>query len=176
MRLFFPLFHLHLQYNDNECIASMVDSYRHKRHIKLANFMLELKINEAEEVDEDPLPVETCRDLYFSNEYESEHDISSQMGHVRLEGDFGPKNESPEATITDFEENTSLNASEPNEYDILERMEYKGHLANSVFYLCSVIAFSTGLKAASFNNLRRERYFRKSCSRQEARDWRPVEI
>ncbi|KAL0920355.1 hypothetical protein M5K25_009484 [Dendrobium thyrsiflorum] len=96
-----------------------------RRPIKLADFMSELKVAEAEEANEELFSVETCRvisvtavattkdkydeelaveiclatssmdysseeDLYFPREVESEHDITSQMEHVQLEGDSEP--------------------------------------------------------------------------------------
>ncbi|KAL0907557.1 hypothetical protein M5K25_021973 [Dendrobium thyrsiflorum] len=103
-----------------DCLDEYYQTVR--RPIKLADFMSELKVAEAEEADEEPFPVETCRvisvtpvapikdkyvnelvveiclatssmdysseeDLYFPREVESEHDITSQMEHVQLEGD-----------------------------------------------------------------------------------------
>ncbi|KAL0914111.1 hypothetical protein M5K25_017615 [Dendrobium thyrsiflorum] len=103
-----------------DCLDEYYQTVR--RPIKLADFMSELKVAEAEEANEEPLPVETCRvisvtpvapikdkyvnelvveiclatssmdysseeDLYFPREVESEHDITSQMEHVQLEGD-----------------------------------------------------------------------------------------
>ncbi|KAL0905669.1 hypothetical protein M5K25_024106 [Dendrobium thyrsiflorum] len=103
-----------------DCLDEYYQTVR--RPIKLADFMSELKVAEAEEANEEPLPVETCQvisvtpvapikdkyvnelvveiclatssmdysseeDLYFPREVESEHDITSQMEHVQLEGD-----------------------------------------------------------------------------------------
>ncbi|KAL0903557.1 hypothetical protein M5K25_027945 [Dendrobium thyrsiflorum] len=103
-----------------DCLDEYYQTVR--RPIKLADFMSELKVAEAEEANEESLPMETCRvisvtpvapikdkyvnelvveiclatssmdysseeDLYFPREVESEHDITSQMEHVQLEGD-----------------------------------------------------------------------------------------
>ncbi|KAL0907825.1 hypothetical protein M5K25_022266 [Dendrobium thyrsiflorum] len=113
-----------------------------RRPIKLADFMSELKVAEAEEANEELFSVETCRvisvtavattkdkydeelaveiclatssmdysseeDLYFPREVESEHDITSQMEHVQLEGDsepddakyFIPKKQKPSSSL-----------------------------------------------------------------------------
>ncbi|KAL0912291.1 hypothetical protein M5K25_018254 [Dendrobium thyrsiflorum] len=110
-----------------------------RRPIKLADFMSELKVEEA---NEELFSVETCRvisvtavattkdkydeelaveiclatssmdysseeDLYFPREVESEHDITSQMEHVQLEGDsepddakyFIPKKQKPSSSL-----------------------------------------------------------------------------
>ncbi|KAL0924505.1 hypothetical protein M5K25_005338 [Dendrobium thyrsiflorum] len=109
-----------------DCLDEYYQTVR--RPIKLADFMSELKVAEAEEADEELFPVETCRvvsvtpvapikdkyvnelvveiclatssmdysseeDLYFPREVESEHDITSQMEHVQLEGDSEPEGE-----------------------------------------------------------------------------------
>ncbi|KAL0904741.1 hypothetical protein M5K25_026885 [Dendrobium thyrsiflorum] len=118
--------------------------------IKLADFMSELKVAEAEEANEEPLPVETCRvisvtpvastkdeyanelvveiclatssmdysseeDLYFLREVEFEHDITSQMEHVQLEGDSEPEGESLDAMMANSGEDAPSNESEPDE-------------------------------------------------------------
>ncbi|KAL0912214.1 hypothetical protein M5K25_018175 [Dendrobium thyrsiflorum] len=123
-----------------DCLDEYYQTVR--RPIKLADFMSELKVAEAEEANEEPLPVETCRvisvtpvapikdkyvnelvveiclatssmdysseeDLYFPREVESEHDITSQMEHVQLEGDseledakyFIPKKQKPSSSL-----------------------------------------------------------------------------
>ncbi|KAL0912774.1 hypothetical protein M5K25_016177 [Dendrobium thyrsiflorum] len=109
-----------------DCLDEYYQTVR--RPIKLADFMSELKVAEAEEADEELFSVETCRvisvtavattkdkydeelaveiclatssmdysseeDLYFPREVESEHDITSQMEHVQLEGDSEPDGE-----------------------------------------------------------------------------------
>ncbi|KAL0928508.1 hypothetical protein M5K25_000392 [Dendrobium thyrsiflorum] len=109
-----------------DCLDEYYQTVR--RPIKLADFMSELKVAEAEEANEELFSVETCRiisvtavattkdkydeelaveiclatssmdysseeDLYFPREVESEHDITSQMEHVQLEGDSEPDGE-----------------------------------------------------------------------------------
>ncbi|KAL0915414.1 hypothetical protein M5K25_015826 [Dendrobium thyrsiflorum] len=118
-----------------------------RRPIKLADFMSELKVEEA---NEELFSVETCRvisvtavattkdkydeelaveiclatssmdysseeDLYFPREVESEHDITSQMEHVQLEGDSEPDGESLDAMMADSGEDAPSNDSEPDE-------------------------------------------------------------
>ncbi|KAL0907670.1 hypothetical protein M5K25_022093 [Dendrobium thyrsiflorum] len=131
-----------------DCLDEYYQTVR--RPIKLADFMSELKVAEAEEADEEPFPVETCRvisvtpvtptkdkygeelaveiclatssmdysseeDLYFPREVESEHDITSQMEHVQLEGDSEPDGESLDAMMADSGEDAPSNDSEPDE-------------------------------------------------------------
>ncbi|KAL0907590.1 hypothetical protein M5K25_022008 [Dendrobium thyrsiflorum] len=131
-----------------DCLDEYYQTVR--RPIKLADFMSELKVAEAEEADEEPLPVETCRvismtpvapikdkyvnelvveiclatssmdysseeDLYFPREVESEHDITSQMEHVQLEGDSELEGESLDAMMADSGEDAPSNDSEPDE-------------------------------------------------------------
>ncbi|KAL0907790.1 hypothetical protein M5K25_022227 [Dendrobium thyrsiflorum] len=131
-----------------DCLDEYYQTVR--RPIKLADFMSELKVAEAEEADEEPFPVETCRvisvtpvapikdkyvnelvveiclatssmdysseeDLYFPREVESEHDITSQMEHVQLEGDSELEGESLDAMMADSGEDAPSNDSEPDE-------------------------------------------------------------
>ncbi|KAL0910853.1 hypothetical protein M5K25_018949 [Dendrobium thyrsiflorum] len=131
-----------------DCLDEYYQTVR--RPIKLADFMSELKVAEAEEADEELFSVETCRvisvtlvapikdkyvnelvveiclatssmdysseeDLYFPREVESEHDITSQMEHVQLEGDSEPDGESLDAMMADSGEDAPSNNSEPDE-------------------------------------------------------------
>ncbi|KAL0922189.1 hypothetical protein M5K25_006157 [Dendrobium thyrsiflorum] len=131
-----------------DCLDEYYQTVR--RPIKLADFMSKLKVAEAEEANEEPLPVETCRvisvtpvapikdkyvnelvveiclatssmdysseeDLYFPREVESEHDITSQMEHVQLEGDYELEGESLDAMMADSGEDAPSNDSEPDE-------------------------------------------------------------
>ncbi|KAL0907190.1 hypothetical protein M5K25_025739 [Dendrobium thyrsiflorum] len=54
-------------------------------------------------------------DLYFPREVESEHDITSQMEHVQLEGDSELEGESLDAMMADSGEDAPSNESEPDE-------------------------------------------------------------
>ncbi|KAL0906673.1 hypothetical protein M5K25_025186 [Dendrobium thyrsiflorum] len=131
-----------------DCLDEYYQTVR--RPIKLADFMSELKVAEAEEADEELFPVGTCRvvsvtpvapikdkyvnelvveiclatssmdysseeDLYFPREVESEHDITSQMEHVQLEGDSELDGESLDAMMADSGEDAPSNDSEPDE-------------------------------------------------------------
>ncbi|KAL0922675.1 hypothetical protein M5K25_006679 [Dendrobium thyrsiflorum] len=58
-----------------------------------------------------PMDCSSEEDLYFPEEDESDPDIASQMEHVNLGGDSESADESPDATMTDSEENVTLGIS-----------------------------------------------------------------
>ncbi|KAL0911011.1 hypothetical protein M5K25_019110 [Dendrobium thyrsiflorum] len=142
-----------------------------RRPIKLADFMSELKVAEAEEADEEPFPVETCRvisvtpvapikdkyvnelvveiclatlsmdysseeDLYFPREVKSEHDITSQMEHVQLEGDSEPDGsdtEEEDVTPTKSQKNCQSTAKKKKKVEYSDSdYDYESTYASTV--------------------------------------------